>query len=182
MLILLTILLLSAAVSAYFYFYRHEDRDRLLNPAPEPRDLSHLRPLFMPSEADLLADELEIQKHLKAGEAAEAEAAEHRLTIEFQGRLDRWKTAPTRGGLVDLFKSVHNNETLLADAVECVFEEWNNGRLDLSATELAQLIESHFWLVPAEKRTPGVSYRIQRLLSSLRAGVGDTLQTRDSLR
>ena len=178
MLILLTILLLSAAVSAYFYLYRRKNSDQLLN---EP-DLSHLRPLFMPSDADLLAEELESQQRLKAIAAAEAEAEENRRNVEFRDRLDRWKAAPTRSATLDLLNSVQNDGTFLADAAESICEEWNNGRLDLSATDLAQLIESQSWLVPAEKRTPGVSYRIQRLLSSLRAGGGNTLQTHDSLR
>jgi len=182
MLTLLTILLSLAAVSAYFYLYRRENHDRLLDPARDFVDHSHLRPLFMPSDQDLRADEAETQARLKAIESAEIEAEDHRREIEFRDRLDRWKTAPAKIEIAVLLNSVHNNGTLLAEAAEGICEVWDNGRLDLSGNDLAQLIESHFWLVPAENRTPGVSFRIQRLLSSLRSGGGNTLQTHDSLR
>ncbi|MEQ1764264.1 MAG: hypothetical protein ABL984_14130 [Pyrinomonadaceae bacterium] len=129
MLILLTILLLSAAISAYFYFYRRENSDRLLTDGRSVVDLSHLRPLFMPTDAELLADELETQSRLKAIEAEEVEAEERRRNIEFRDRLDRWNAAPTRSAIFDLLNSVHNDGTLLADAAECVFEEWTNGRV-----------------------------------------------------
>ena len=182
MLTLLTILLLLAAVSAYFYLYRHTNDDRLLAPARDNSEPSHLRPLFMPSDEDLRADELEAQKALKAIETAEKEAEDHRRVVDFHARLDRWKAKAAKEDIADLLNSVHDNGTLLADAAESICGEWDNGRLDLSESSLAQLIESHFWLVPAEKRTPGVSFRIQRLLSGLRSGGDNILQTHDSLR
>lgn len=181
MLILLTILLLTAAVSAYFYFYRRENTGRYLKPLPPENDMSHLRPLFQPTEEDLRLEKIENEKRIKESETREMEAAEAVKVIDFGQRLKIWHSSPNKNSIADLLVSADGSAGLFADAAESIYDAWQAGEVsNLSAGDLAQMLESHFWLVPAEKRTPGVGFRVQRLLSSLRSASENKQQTRYS--
>ena len=183
MLILLAILSIFVAVSAYYFLHKREASEQLLDMASADVDKSHLRPLFMPTDDELRAEEAEARNRLEEARAAELEAAKRKATEEFADRLDAWRSQPLRGSIAGLFDAAGDDAEFFAGAAESVYDEWSVGRVaGLSASDLAQMLDSQFWLIPSEKRTPGVSFRLQRLLSGLRAASGEQIQTRDSLR
>jgi hypothetical protein len=59
-----------------------------------------------------------------------------------------------------------NGKTFL----DTVDEILHNGSETFPAEDLAQLIESHFWLLPQNERTPGVTFTINREIAALRSG------------
>ena len=83
-------------------------------------------------------------------------------------RLDAWRKGPNKTEIADLLEAASFDGELFTDAVDAIAGKFHNGEIEgLSTQDLAQMLESHFWLIPAEKRTPGVSYRFQTVLRSL---------------
>jgi len=163
MLILLLILSLFIAVLAgYLYFFKRSDPPAQL---PETTDL---RPLFEPSEAELRVETVRTQKQEREAELKIIADFRQQKELEFLNELNEWKREPSAASFAALLKKSGSGESF-ASAAEAANQVFQNGKSDgISASELTELLESHFWLVPAEERTPGVSYRIQTVLSSLR--------------
>jgi hypothetical protein len=131
---------------------------------PETTDL---RPLFAPTDEELRVETVRTQKQEREAELKIIADFRRQKELEFVNELDQWKTEPSAAGIADLLKRADNGE-LYADAAEAANQAFQTGKLGgIAASEFAQLLESHFWLIPAEERTPGVSYRIQTVLSSL---------------
>jgi hypothetical protein len=172
MLILLTILLLTAAASAYFYFSirRNNERELSFGRSEYIPDAPQLRPLFEPTNDEVEAERRLAEKKQEADEAHEFEEVERARKREFYVLLNAWRSNPNRSDIVNLFELARADGEMYADTAEAVAKEFHNNKIEgLSAADLVQLLESHFWLVPIEKRTPGVSYRFQTVLSSLRS-------------
>jgi len=167
MLVLLTILLTLLAASAIVYFFNQRNFEKQLgfeNSGFLP-ETTNLRPLFEPTEEELRAEEREAKEVLEADERSELEEAELKQVREFRMRLDAWRTGPNKTEIADLLDAATVDGELFADTAEAIVGEFGSGKIDnLSNNDLAQILESHFWLIPAENRTPGVSYRFQTVL------------------
>jgi len=51
-----------------------------------------------------------------------------------------------------------------------VIREWRAGRINgLSSADLAELIESHLWLLPSEEKISGAGFVIKQEISTLRS-------------
>ncbi|MFL6466767.1 MAG: hypothetical protein ACJ72Z_02280 [Pyrinomonadaceae bacterium] len=172
MLILLTILLSLAAVSAYFLFFkpRNADRELEFERVGFIPETTNLRPLFEPTAEELETERRDEELRLTEIEAEKIEAARHEKALDFQNKLDTWRASPNKKGFVELLDEAGEDGSWFADAAETAAQALQDGKIEkLSANDLAQMLESHFWLIPAEQRTPGVSYRFQTVLKSLRS-------------
>ena len=172
MLVLLTILLTLLAASAIVYIFNRRNFEKQLgfeNSGFLP-ETTNLRPLFEPTEEELRAEEREAREALEADERRELEEAEIKRVREFRMRLDAWRTSPNKTEIADLLEAATVDGEMFAEAAEAIAGEFQNGKIEgLSTDDLAHLLESHFWLIRAEKRAPGVSYRFQTVLKGLRA-------------
>ena len=170
MLILLTILLAFVAASAIIYFFNRRNFEKQLgfeNSGFLP-ETTNLRPLFEPTEEELLAEQGAAHEKLEADARNELEEAEMKQVREFWMRLDAWRKRPDKTEIADLLEAASFDGETFTHAVDAVAGKFHNGEIEgLSTQDLAQMLESHFWLIPAEKRTPGVSYRFQTVLRSL---------------
>lgn len=170
MLVLLTILLTLLAASAIIYFFNRRNFEKQLgseNSGFLP-ETTNLRPLFEPPEEELLADEREAEEKLIVDVRQESEEVERKRAREFRTRLNAWRMSPNRTEIGGVLGAASGDGEMFADASEAIASEFQNGKIEgLSTDDLAQMLESYFWLVPAEKRTPGVSYRLQAVLKSL---------------
>ena len=170
MLVLLTILLTLLAASAIIYFFNRRNFEKQLgfeNSGFLP-ETTNLRPLFEPIEEELLAERRAAHEKLEADARNELEEAEMKQVREFRMRLDAWRKGPNKTEIADLLEAASFDGELFTDAVDAIAGKFHNGEIEgLSTQDLAQMLESHFWLIPAEKRTPGVSYRFQTVLKSL---------------
>lgn len=171
MLILLTILVLAVAASAFIYFFNKRNFDRQLETGefgalPET---TNLRPLFEPTPDELRADAIEAEKNQKADEDKESGDLDKQRAFKFRSTLSAFRTAPSKGSIAALLELAVDDGTEFADAAEAIADQFRKGRIEnLSIDDLAQMLESHFWLVPAEQRTPSMSYRFRTALESLR--------------
>lgn len=176
MLFLFTIFLLFVVVSAALLLKR--GRTRTL---PESTDnflpAAGYRPLFEPDEAEMRAAErLERaradtlrEEELKAKQAKKREAFLHVLNF--------WSETPDRQKTVEMLylASQTGDGSLYTEAATAVLEEWHRENIPgLSANDLAQMLESHFWLLPADERTPGITFRLKDDIADLRRAGSDT--------
>jgi hypothetical protein len=171
MLILLTILVLAAAASAFIYFFIKDNSERQLvsgdiGSLPES---THLRPLFEPSDEELRAEAHAAEQLAVLDEAVLNFENERKQLVEFRNRLRSWQVAPNTPEIGELLELACINGESFAVAAETITREFLNGRINgLSAVEFAQLLESHFWLLSAEEREPAVSFRIRETIRELR--------------
>ncbi len=166
--IILTLLVLAAA--AVIFIAKHQLRSGL-SEARAPRNLNgeNLRSLFAPDEAELRATE-EKERLLTQTRAKEEERlqAQKRLA-SFEDFRQTWRESPSRMNTIELLLSASQTESggIFSDVVD---EILHKRPAALSAAETADLIESHFWLLPQTERTPGVTFTINRDVAALRSG------------
>ena len=85
--------------------------------------------------------------------------------------LESWKNSPDRSGTA---KTLHivalsNDASLYNMAVEEALQLWRAGRLpDVSAQELASLLDGEFWLLSSEVRGSGDGFLLKRTLAKAR--------------
>ena len=162
--IILTLLVIAAA--AVIFIARREMRS--LPEARDPRNLNgeDLRPLFAPDE-DEMAREQRDQADAIAKEDQRLET-EKRLA-NFNEFRQTWRESPSRTNTIELLLRTSQMESgeIFSDTVDEILHTRPAG---LSAEDIANLIESHFWLLPQNERTPGVTFTINRDVAALRSG------------
>ena len=166
MLLVITFLVLAAA--AAFVFVRRRERSDLLESQRHRHiDGENLRPLFAPDEDELAREACE--KAQAETEEAERIEAQKKLA-SFEEFRQTWRELPDRANTVELLFRASEMESgeLYLDTVDELLHKRPEG---LSADELAELIDSHFWLLPQNERTPGAAYTIKRELAALRGGL-----------
>ena len=112
------------------------------------------------------------------GEEREAsERQEKEKLAKFEELRQTWRTSATRANTIELLfqASQSGDGKIYLDVCEDVLKAWNAGTPDgLAADELAQIMESHVWLIPANERTPGVSFRLKEEIAGLRGKSGSS--------
>ena len=162
---------LLAAISVAFLVKRRIDRDLLESNQPKNLVDTHLRPLF---EAD--------EEEMRLLDEAEAEAASERdvtdpeqVVKERLAKLDEfrhtWGANPNKRDTARLLSMASECESaaVYSGVVNDVLREWRASRLDgLSSSDLAEVIENHFWLLPATERMSGEGFLVKQEVSKLR--------------
>ena len=164
------VVLLAAVLSAVVI--RWTTRPELPENTPRRQlDGEGLRPLFMPTEDELRADERErlaLQDANRRDEMLKEQAKKLAKLEEFR---QTWHDSPDKINTIDLLRTAAMTEDANAyaqTAVEVV-TAWRSHKISgLDHNDLAQLLESHFWLLPADQRTPGVSFRLKEEIADLR--------------
>ena len=167
MLFLLLIVLVVATVATVAYILKKEGRQELPeSQTPGFFDATDLRPLFAPSDAELR--ELE-RETASSAEAAESEDAHKKKLASFEVFRQTWLESATRTNTIELLFRASQTESseLYLKTVDELLHKRPEG---FAPEEIAQLIESHFWLLPQSERTPGVVFTINRELAALRGG------------
>lgn len=172
MLFALTILVvLLAAIGVAFLVKRRIDQDLLESDQPKNLMDTHLRPLF---EAD--EEEMRLLDEAQAEAAGEQDVTDReQVAKERLAKLDEfrhtWATDPNKRGTVKLLAmaSECENAAVFSGVASDVVHEWRSGRVDgVSPVDLAELIENHFWLLPATERMSGEGFLIKQEISDLR--------------
>lgn len=168
MFLIFTVVILIAA--AIIVFVRRQTRPPLLeDQTPRFLDGENLRSLFAPDEEELREQQREEQKLLEAQDAEEQEKERQKKLASFEKFRQTWRESPDRANTIELLfraSQTDSGETYAATVDEVLHKRPET----LSDEDLAQLIESHFWLLPQTERTPGVTFTINRELAALRGG------------
>jgi hypothetical protein len=171
MLTFLIIFILLAGAAAASLYLRRTNRPSEMLGAPGFDAAQEFKPLFAPSQEELRAAEAEknrLQLKLNEQAAAGKREAEEAEIVRLRSL---WAAEPTKALTITLLYAAakSENEGIYLQACKEVLGTWRRGSVkDLSAHDLAQLIESHYWLIPADKRTPGASFLIKQEIAGLR--------------
>ena len=169
MLFFLTIFVLILAALAFALVARRSRQNNYL-PDNDPLniDASRFRPLFAPSDEDLAAVEREKQAVIDAELLGNERRAREKKLANFAEFRQTWRASEKKENVADLLTRAAEFEDgeIFLETVKTVLDERPN--LNLSDEDLAQLIESHFWLLPANERTPGVTFAVNEEIAALR--------------
>ena len=173
MLLLFSILLVLAITALIGFFVRREVAKTLIQQVP-PRQLPdqpQFRPLFQPDEDELRAERrVDAEKLAETKRQESLKLAEEKLAL-FDELRQTWAESPNRGSTINLLyeaSQIADGDVYL-ETCERILASWRAGEIgDLSRDDLAQLLESHFWLLTDRARTPGVSFRLREEVSKLR--------------
>ena len=166
MFLIFTVVFLIAA--AIIIFVRRQTRSPLLEEqTPKYLNGENLRPLFAPDDEELRALEREERKMLEARDVELRENERQKRLASFEEFRQTWRELPSRANTVELLFQASELER--GDVYLDTVGELLHKRSDVFTNdEIAQLIESHFWLLPQSERTPGVTFTINRELAALR--------------
>ena len=84
--------------------------------------------------------------------------------------IENWKHAPDRSGTAKMLHvaALAGDAELYQQAIETAAQFWSGGRIPaLSADELRQLVESEYWLLPAECRNSGAGFILKRTMTRI---------------
>lgn len=168
MLLILIVLILAAV--AVIVVSKRQSRTAISEAyTPKLIDGESLRPLFAPDEAELGALELEKQKAAHERDQDEDRIEAEKRLASFHEFRQTWRESATRASTIELLRRAAEIEKadVYLETVRAILHNRGEG---FSDEDLAQLIESHFWFLPAHERTPGVAYTIKRELAALRGG------------
>ncbi|MBS1794158.1 MAG: hypothetical protein JSS81_09905 [Acidobacteria bacterium] len=148
-------------------------RSNLLEQNP-PKNLSaaDFRPLFEPTEDEIRAFERAEQARLDAARAEERRRIADARIGETREFAKSWSLAPDRKGTIELLfrASQTENAEIFSEISENVLQLWREHRIEnLTALELADLLDSHFRILPQQERTSGAVFRLREEIGRLRA-------------
>ena len=171
LLILTTLLVVFAAAALAIVLKRLSDQKFLEDSETRVRlDAETYRPLFAPSDEDLRLTAAKEKHQLKAKEAADERQQREEKLAELEKLRQSWFRSPTRAATIDLlhrYSQVGNGDSYLSTC-DSVVAAWKGQRLsDVSPDDLVQLLETHYWLLPADQRTPGASFRLKQAVAGL---------------
>lgn len=172
MLIILTIFAALLAIAIVAFARRRSST--LLEEHTPPKhlpDASGFRSLFEPGPDELRAAGREQAAQLEAEKREQSKEVHDRRIAALNDLRESWAAAPTRGSTVELLYLASQSErgTVYAEITGEIIKLWKNGQIDnLSADDLSQLLESHYWLLPAQERTSGVIFSVKEEIAGLR--------------
>lgn len=129
------------------------------------------RSLFEPDEAEIHAFEREERARLKALEEQKREdllVRKKERVYEFQ---KIWSEASNVKNTLELLTlaSSSENGNLFFEIAENVLSFWKGDQIkNLSAKDLADLLDSHFRTLPQQERTSGAMFRLKEEIAELR--------------
>lgn len=178
MLFLLTILIVAAVVASIAVLLKtQKNRQTLTSNNPKEFELPEYRSLFEPDEAEIRAFEQAEKAKAEAEKREEAKrilAEKAEKVREFQAV---WQDLPNKKNTVELLylaSQSENGEVYLTAATE-ILEFWKEEKIvGFSAHDLADILESQFWLLPSEQRTSGVRFWLNQEIAGLRRKFSET--------
>ena len=159
-----------------FSFYLKLRAKSLASHHPKQFDESNPpRSLFAPDAEELRSIELEEEKRSAAKLSAEArrleaeeKARKEENVLEFR---ERWQAAPDKKATIELLRAAAMSESAgtFSDMAETVIELWRENRIEnLTAPDLADLLDSHLRILPQQERLSGAVFWIKREIENLR--------------
>jgi hypothetical protein len=171
MLIFYTILVVLSAVAAFGFYVRRRNSNLLEQNPPKNLSAEHFRPLFAPTEDELRASEREEKAQAEAKKAEN----ERRIIVEKAEKVFEfekiWQTTPDRKATIELLflASTAENAKIFSKCAQNVLKFWRENRIEnLTAQDLADLLDSHFRILPQQERTSGALFWLRQEIQELR--------------
>ena len=164
------VLVVGASAAIGFYVKRQVVKSLNENNHNQINELPPYRSLFEPDEEELRASEREEKLKL---EAKKDEAARQVLAEKIE-RVRKfqtvWLSEINTRNTVEIFRLAAESESAetFSKVAESVLKVWDDKKLvDLTANDLANLIESHLRILPPQERTSGKLFWLKQEIQSL---------------
>ena len=164
------VLVVGASAAIGFYVKRQVVKSLNENNHNQINELPPYRSLFEPDEEELRASEREEKLKL---EAKKEEAARQVLAEKIE-RVHKfqtvWLSEINTRNTVEIFRLAAESESAetFSKVAESVLKVWDDKKLvDLTANDLANLIESHLRILPPQERTSGKLFWLKQEIQSL---------------
>lgn len=171
MLILFTFLAAFSAVVILALFAKRRKVHLLRQNNPKNPNAENFRPLFAPTDNEISAFEREEKEKLLAKERETA----RRLAEEKQEKVyeleKKWLASPDKKTLGELLlaASETGSAKLFSKIAENVIKIWREDKIkNLSARNLAELLDSHLRIIPQQERTSGAAFWLREEIKTLR--------------
>ena len=174
MLILYTILVVLSAVALLAIYTKRRNSNLLEQNPPKNFEAANFRPLFQPTEDDLRAAEREEKALAEAKKADEARRILEEKAEKASEFEKEWELAPDRKRTIELLflASESENAEIFSEISENVIKLWRENRIEnLTAQDLADLLDSHFRILPQQERTFGAAFWLKEEIQRLRREV-----------
>jgi hypothetical protein len=167
----LTIFVGVTAIAAYLTTV---NRNQLDSPQTNQQfdEPPNYRSLFEPTDEEIRALEIEKRAEIKRLEKEKVE----RLIIERNEKvlafLNDWTLAPDKHKTVELLRLATQceNAKIFFQITESVIKQWRENKIEnITASDLANLLDSHFRTLPQQERTSGVGFRLKQEIAELRS-------------
>ena len=173
MLILFTILVVLSAVITISVLLLKTQKDRKTLFSENPREIEPPNPrsLFEPDAEEIRASEREEKARIEAQKTEEIRRLAAQKAEKAREFREFWELAPNRRNTVQLLHLAAQTESgkIFSETAENVIQHFQAKKIeDLKAEQLAQILESHFWLLPNEERTSGVAFWLKQEIAGLR--------------
>lgn len=133
---------------------------------------------------DALTERAEADAELLSLVSYVARNAPLRVNVKLAAKfIESWKRSPDRGSTAKMLHvaALAGEAGVYQQAIETVVQLWRDGRVpSLNADELRQLVESEYWLLPAESRNSGAGFVLKRTLARLRRELAASTNNRES--
>lgn len=129
------------------------------------------RSLFEPSDEEVRASEREAQMKFEAERAEAVRRVSSEKSDEARAFEKIWRNEPTRQNTVELLRLSARSESaeVFSQMAENVIQIWRSEQAgDLTAKDLADLLDSHFRTLPQQERTSGAIFWLKQEINRLR--------------
>jgi hypothetical protein len=134
-------------------------------------ELPQYRSLFEPTDEEIRALETEKRAEIKRLEKEKAEQLITERNEKVFAFQNEWTLAPDRRKTVELLRLATQCESaeIFFQITGNVIKQWRENKIEnLSAQDLADLLDSHFRTLPQQERTSGVGFRLKEEIAELR--------------
>lgn len=172
-----TLFLVLAGISLAILLKKLSKQKLLIEDRPVSMAAQTYRPLFAPTDDDLKRAAAEEYERLAANWAEEERLNLGQKLDELEEFCTSWSRSPDRVATVELLHraSQTGKGNAYLKVCEQVLRVWREGRLTaIAADDLAQMLESHLWLLPVDERTPGITFRLKDDIADLRRAASET--------
>lgn len=160
----------SAVLGVSFYLNRKTKRLQSKNQDQFPVR-SNYRPLFEPTDDEIRA----LEREEEARQAAKIETELRQIKA---GKIEDvrdfqkiWQNQSNKGNTLELLRLAAVSETaqIFSEISEKIIKVWYDRKIDnLSARDLADLLDSHLRTLPQQERTSGILFWLKQEILSLR--------------
>ena len=164
------VLVVGASAAIGFYVKRQVVKSLNENNHNQINELPPYRSLFEPTDEEIRALEREEKLKLEAKKVEDA----RQVSAEKIERVHKfhtvWLSEPNKRNTVELLRLASESESAktFSKMAESVFKVWDDKKLvDLTANDLANLIESHLRILPPQERTSGKLFWLRQQIQSL---------------
>ncbi len=170
--LIFSMIIITAGLSVIFgvSFFQKRNIKSLQNSNKDNFEPSY-KSLFAPSDEEIRAFEREAETKARM-EKSESEQKIRLLESERLNEIQKvWTVNPNKNNSIELLFLAAQSKSAetFSKTARSVIRVWQQGSLtNLKAVELAQLIESHIWLLPQKERTSGINFWLKQELAELR--------------